>query len=75
MTVKQAHSHQNINIMFERSHHEKQKQKLIEEITTKILTIKDLKSGCTDYPTIQYYNGYIQAYNDCIDLIIEDKNY
>lgn len=61
--------------MIERMHHEKQKQKLVEELMDKITVIKDLKKECTDYTMVQYYTGYIRAYNDCIDMIIEDEHY
>lgn len=60
---------------FERMNHEKQKQELLKELGNKISIIKELRKECTDYTMVQYYTGYIRAYNDCIDMIIEDKKY
>lgn len=68
-------SYKMISSYFERMNHEKQKQKLIEELTNKIQIVKDLKRECTDYTMVQYYTGYIRAYNDCIDMIIEERYY
>ncbi len=61
--------------MFERRNHEKAKDKTIEELMNKIAILQELKKCCTNVEMEQYYRGYIQAYNDCIDIIQKDQYY
>ena len=61
--------------MIERMNHEKSKEGIIEEILQKIQTIQKLKNDSEDHSLFMYYTGYIQAYNDCIDIIRKDKKY
>lgn len=61
--------------LFERRNHERSKEKTIEELYHKILVLNELKKSCTNTEMEQYYRGYIQAYNDCIDIIQKDQYY
>ena len=60
---------------FERLHHETSKKGNITDIEKKIQALKEISEECTDDTLIQYYNGHIQAYIDCIDIIHKDKHY
>lgn len=61
--------------MFERRNHEKNKIKLIRNLDKKVQILKELDKGCSDDNMKQYYRAYIRAYNDCIQMIAEDKYY
>lgn len=61
--------------MIERMNHENSKKGLIHELEEKIQTIKELKKDSTDETLKQHYDGYIRAYNDCINMINQDKHY
>lgn len=62
-------------MMMERGNHEKNKCLMINELEQKICIIKELLKECKDEQMKNYYIGYIRAYNDCIQLINNDKYY
>ena len=61
--------------MIERMNHERSKKGLIKELNEKVELLKELGKECSDESMKQYYKAYIRAYNDCIQMIGEDKYY